>query len=80
MNIILMPKASDGSEYLVLARDDLSEWAEERALVAATAENVARFLYEEVICRHGCPRRIVVDGGSENLGDTRDLLRDYRIQ
>jgi len=28
----------------------------------------------------GCPRRVVVDGGRENLGDTRDLLRDYRIQ
>jgi RNase H-like domain found in reverse transcriptase/Integrase zinc binding domain/Reverse transcriptase (RNA-dependent DNA polymerase) len=80
MDIVLMPKADDGSEYLVLARDDLSGWVEGRALVAATAENVARFLYEEVICRHGCPRRVVVDGGRENLGDTRDLLRDYRIQ
>src|SRR5216117_3599999 len=47
---------------------------------AANSYNVSKFLYEEVVCRHGCPRRIVLDGGRENIDMTRDLLEDYRIQ
>src|SRR5205814_1488384 len=43
-------------------------------------QNVAKFIYEGVICRHGCPRRIVLDRGSENLDLTKDLLEHYRIQ
>ena len=37
------------------------------------AQNVAKFLYEEIICRHGCPGKIVVDGGSENKRFTSEL-------
>ena len=80
VDVVKMPKAFDGSMYLVFARDDLSGWVEGRALEAANSYNVAKFLYEEVICRHGCPRRIVLDGGSENMDMTAELLMDYRIQ
>jgi hypothetical protein len=31
-----------------------------------SSRNVAKFLYEDVICRHGCPVKVVMDGGSEN--------------
>ena len=43
-------------------------------------ENVAKFIYEEVICRHGCLKRIVMDQGTENLNLTRDLLEKHRIR
>ena len=79
VDVVVMPWSNNGS-YLVLARDDLSGWVEGRAIEAADSYNVSKFLYEEVICRHGCPRRIVLDGGRENLGSTKQLLKDYRIQ
>ena len=79
VDIVYMPRTGEGS-YLVLARDDLSGWVEGRAIDAANSFNVSKFLYEEVVCRHGCPRRIVLDGGKENLDLTRDLLEHYRIQ
>src|SRR5204863_7425765 len=44
------------------------------------SKNVAKFIYEEVICRHGCPKRIVMDGGAENMDLTKDLLEKHRIQ
>src|SRR6266516_4537977 len=75
-----MPPTSEGMGFIVFARDDLSGWVEGRAIDAVNSRNVARFLYEDVICRHGCPLRIVMDGGSENLSLTRDLLEHYRIQ
>ena len=46
----------------------------------ANSENVAKFIFEDVICRHGCPQRMVMDGGSENLDLTKALLERYRIR
>ena len=51
-----------------------------RVIVDANSFNISMFLYEEVVCQHGCPRRIVMDGGKENMNMTKDLLEDYRIQ
>ena len=78
LDVIYMPY--DGKEgYLVLARDDLSGYPEGRALEKADSESVAKFLHEEVFCRHGVPRRIVMDVGSENLGLTKLLLLRYGV-
>ena len=58
----------------------LSGWVEGRALARVSSKNVAKFIYEEVICRHGCPKRIVMDQGTENLNLTKDLLEKHRIK
>jgi hypothetical protein len=65
--------------YLVVARDDLSGWVEARALHAAKAAAVARFLWEDVICRHGCFGKLVVDGGPENKKWGDVLASRYNI-
>ena len=79
LDIVHMPP-SRGKSYLVVARDDLSGWPEARALSAATSEAVARFLWEDVICRHGVFGRLVIDGGPENKGVVEALTRKYGIQ
>lgn len=80
VDVVYMPITSTGYGFIVFARDDLSGWVEERAIKAANSENVARFIYEDVICRHGCPVRIVMDDGAENLDLSKELLEDYGIQ
>jgi len=82
IDVVYMPwtAKSGGKGFAVFARDDLSGWIEGRAIEAADSKNVAKFIYEDVICRHGCPRRIVLDGGTENLNLTKDLLENYKIQ
>src|SRR5579862_3855582 len=76
LDIVYMPwEGKDG--FIVFARDDLSGWAEARVLESTDSVGVAKFLQEEVICRHGVPRRIVMDGGSENLGFTEELVKKY---
>ena len=79
LDIVYMSRSEEGS-YLVLAQDDLSGWVEGRAIDAANSFNVSKFWYEEFVYRHGCPRRIVLDGGKENMDLTKSLLENCRIQ
>jgi len=79
VDVVHMPN-SGKYQYIVFARDDLSGWVEGRALTAKDSKSVAKFIYEDVICRHGCPKRIVMDQGTENLDLTKDLLERHRIR
>ncbi len=79
LDVVRMPPCK-GKKYLVVARDDLSGWVEARALSSATSEAVARFLWEDVICRHGMFNRLVVDGGPENKADVKGLAEKFGIK
>jgi hypothetical protein len=49
--------ADNGKNYLLKARCNFSHWSEAHAIRSATADEVAKFLYEDFICHCGCPRR-----------------------
>ena len=59
-----LPRTSRGNKYIIVAIDYLTKWPEARAVRDATAKNVVKFLYEDIICRHGCPSKILSDRGS----------------
>ena len=79
IDVVYMPDSVDGFKFIVFARDDLSGWVEGRVIDKANVKNVAKFLYEDVICRHGCPAVVVLDRGSENLNVAKELLEAYKI-
>lgn len=79
LDIIHKPP-SRGFHYLVLARSDFSGWVEGRALRRPTSENVACFLWEKAICRHGAFSNLVVDGGPENKDLVAALAKRYNIR
>eukprot|EP00249_Psilotum_nudum_P025170 c29402_g1_i1 orf=3-920(-) len=53
------------NQFILVATDYLTKWVEARPLKSATAEETARFLYERIITRFGCPREIVSDQGPQ---------------
>lgn len=58
IDIVYLPIVKCGNKkykYAVFARDDLYRWIEGRALELANSESVTRLIFEDVICRHGCP-------------------------
>jgi hypothetical protein len=72
---------SHGKHYGVFARCQFYGWLEGRGLRDATATAIANFIWEDIICRHGCPRRIIMDGGPENKNAIVDeLLKRYNIK
>jgi len=53
---------------------------EGRALKENNSKNVAKFLFEEVICRHGCPLKAIMNGESENKKISKRLFKDYKVK
>lgn len=64
------------NKYIIVATDYLTKWPEARPLKTATAKEVANFLYEEIICRHGVPSSIISDHGKAFLGRVVGLLKE----
>jgi hypothetical protein len=46
-----MPNSTLGNKFLVLGREYVSGWVEGRALKKNNSESIAKFIYEEFICR-----------------------------
>jgi hypothetical protein len=49
-------------------------------LASANSDAVAKFLWEDVVCRHGCFGRLVVDRGPENKGHIAAFTKKYGIK
>src|SRR5205823_10269289 len=45
----------------IVTMDYLTKWPEAQAVSNANAEATANFLYETIICRYGCPQKILSD-------------------
>ena len=60
--------------------DYLTKWPEARAISEATAEKVAEFIYEQIICQHGCPQIILSDRETHfNNNMIKRLLEKFNI-
>ena len=70
----------EGYRFLVVARCDLSGWVEAKPLRTLSSRAVADFLWEDVICRHGCFGKLIIDGGSENKDAVAELTRRYGVK
>jgi hypothetical protein len=53
---------------------------EGKLLRKAGAAAVARFLWEDIVCRFGLYGKLVVDGGSENKAVVKELTEKYGIK
>lgn len=73
VDFITLPKENH-LRYVVVAVCYFSRWCEAKALGDKTAESVAKFIYEDVICRHGCPEIEISHQGREFINKLSDEL------
>src|SRR5436853_697372 len=59
-----LEKTRRRNRYILVTTDYLTKWPEAKAMKDATATNVVKFIYEVIICRHGCPKIILSDRGT----------------
>jgi len=63
-----------GNKYIITATDYLTKWVEAIAIPSQTALDVALFLLNHIICRHGAPMNIISDRGTQFLSEVVEQL------
>ena len=56
-----LPRTKEGNKYIIVAMDYLTKWPEARPTKEATAATTIDFVYDDIVCRHGCPGIIQTD-------------------
>ena len=75
-----LPRTRRGKKYIIVAMDYLTKWPEARAVSEATADVTAQFLYEQIICQHGCPQIILSDRGTHfNNNTIKALMEKFQV-
>ena len=60
---------SNGHRFILVAINYFTKWVEVASLTSVTKNVVARFIKQNLICRHGVPDRIITNNGT-NLNNT----------
>jgi len=70
-----------GKRYIVTATDYLTKWTEARAVEQADAGTIGKFIFEEIIYHHGCPKKLITDQGTEFLNQlVAALTKEFGIK
>ena len=76
-----LPITPNNNKYIIVAMDYFTKWPEAKPVPEATALETARFIYSDIICRHGCPQIISSDRGSHfNNKMIEELMKQFRIK
>ena len=59
----MIPKASNGHEYILVAIDYFTKWVEAASYKSVTQAVVVRFLKHNIICHHGVLGELITDNG-----------------
>jgi transposase InsO family protein len=71
---IAPPTRYGRKRYILVATDYATKWAEAVATKTDDAATVAKFLYENIISRYGCPKELISDRGTHFLNATIEAL------
>ena len=72
--------ARTGNKYIIVATDYCTKWVEAKALRDNTAASTAKFVYEHLWCRYGCPIELISDQRGHFINHIiRDLTTHYAV-
>jgi len=73
------PKTKEGYKFIIVVTDLLTRWVEAHPTRTLDSEDTAKVLMK-VVLRHGMPRSILSDGGTNFTSEaTEDLLKLLKL-
>jgi hypothetical protein len=69
-----LPPSRRANRYILVVTDYLTRAVETAALADKSAQSVARFIFNMILCRHGCPEIILSDNGTEFCNEIMESL------
>jgi hypothetical protein len=60
-----LPETTNGNKYVFIAIHHYFKWCETRPVKKHDAYNAAKFLEDEVICRYGVAKYVLINNGNE---------------
>uniref|UniRef100_A0A2N9EY32 Integrase catalytic domain-containing protein n=1 Tax=Fagus sylvatica TaxID=28930 RepID=A0A2N9EY32_FAGSY len=77
----ITPKASNGHEFILVAIDYFTKWAEACSFKNVTQVVVTRFVKNNIICHYGMPEMLITDNASNLNNRMMDqLCQQFKIQ
>ena len=77
----VIPKASNGHEYILVAIDYFTKWVEAASYKSVTQVVVAQFLKHNIIYCYGIPRELITDNGTNLNGKMiEQLYQQFKIE
>ncbi|KAL2614093.1 hypothetical protein R1flu_025785 [Riccia fluitans] len=80
LDLVIMPIGIWGMRYLVLAREELSNYVEGRALRTKATKGLCRFILEDIFYRYGSVGRLRADRGELDTIEARQFFDRYGIK
>ena len=71
-----LPNAG-GKRYIIVAIDLFTKWVETRAISNQSARTTAKFLIEQILCRHGSPAVLISDQGRNFISSLVKEVNDF---
>jgi hypothetical protein len=72
-------ETTNGNKYVLAAIDHYSKWCETQPVKEHDVCTVAKFLEDEVICKYGMPKYILIDNGSKWMKEFSEIDQNYGI-
>lgn len=69
------------ARYIITATNYLTRWVKEELVKDCTTDTVAKFIFEIIITRFGCPRSLTSDQGTHFINTTiKSVLDNFMVQ
>ncbi|RDY09072.1 Pol polyprotein, partial [Mucuna pruriens] len=74
------PMAKGQVKFLLVDVDYFTKWIEAEPLATITTQKVQRFVWQNIICRHGIPNSMVTDNGTQFVNKSlREVYEELQI-